>query len=158
MGDTTAGDDEEDGESAGQPPPAAEPTWLLRSMKVDDDGLPVIGHEYGSTLGARENDDIAVSSHGTVLPGPEGMSVAPDDPEFLPPHRRPPEFRGTGHYPVWRIRTDALDARLRARPDPKDPTHWLVGVDAESGLSEYRQALEETRQAWQQVKPGDEDE
>jgi hypothetical protein len=128
-------------------------------MKADEDGLPMIGHKFGSTLGARVGDDVEPTPTGTVGPGCGGMSVSPDEPERLPKHRRPPQFNGTGRDPVWRISPQALDRRLQCVPDPDDPErHWLVEPVVDMPVAEYQSLIEATRSHWQRLGLGDRDE
>src|SRR5438876_870665 len=73
---------------------------LYRSMKEDREGKPEVGRS-ARKLGVRPGIDIVVEPDGTVVGGAGGMSVAPDSPANLPPHRRPPGHAGTGKDPVW---------------------------------------------------------
>ena len=82
------------------------------------------------------------------------MSVAPDDPRHLPPHRRPVEFDGTGRDPLWRIRVQDLSADLRAVSDPRNPNHWLVAPGRAMTIDDLRAAVEETRDFWELIDKG----
>jgi hypothetical protein len=76
------------------------------------------------------------------------MSVAPDDPLNLPRHRRPKELDGTGSDPVWQFNMADLSADLRYWQDPLDPKHGAIEPATAMPLSEYEQALEQTRDRW----------
>ena len=91
-------------------------TELYRGMR-EADGLPVTG-PTARTLGARPGVDVPVGPDGMVHPGTGGVSVSPDSPLNLPPHRRPPEFGGTGRDPVWRLDERDLPDGLSYPPAP----------------------------------------
>jgi len=74
------------------------------------------------------------------------MSIAPDDPKFLPPFRRPSELGGRGKDPVWVIDTDDLGPDLQFRQDT--PTHGMIEPNRPMTLAEYERALESTRTKW----------
>ena len=63
---------------------------LYRSMSEGRDRRPQVGRSPRA-LGVRPGIDILVGADSTVVGGEGGMSVAPDSPANLPPHRRPPE-------------------------------------------------------------------
>ncbi len=116
---------------------------LYRGMK-DSDGLPEPGTS-GRTLGARPDDDLPLQG-GNVSPGSGGMSVAPDDPLNLPPHRRPPVYGGTGNDPVWEIYEDELGPNLIY--DQDKPWHGTIQPSSEMKWDDYLRALHETRKRW----------
>lgn len=80
------------------------------------------------------------------------MSTAPDDPKFLPAHRRPPEHGGTGKDPVWGAESSAISAGTLNWVQDK-PTHGNVEPKATMKYSEYRAALEGTAGLWKKI-PG----
>ncbi|HEX9679788.1 MAG TPA: RHS repeat-associated core domain-containing protein, partial [Candidatus Saccharimonadales bacterium] len=119
---------------------------LYRSMKKANDGLPEVGSS-GRTLGVRPQD-IPVEN-GMVRPNTGGMSVSPNSPHNLPPHRRPPEFGGTGKDPVFCIESSCLSDGLQYRPDPNNPTgHGFIEPSREMSSEEYQKLLGETRPLW----------
>jgi hypothetical protein len=129
-------------------------------MKANErDGLPEIG-ERGRYLGVQPGVDVLVDADGSVDPyqrraKPQGLSVSPPPVTNLQPHRRPPEFGGTGKDPVFELETDDLPEGLEYRPDPDDPGHGLIGPSRRMGFEEYRAAVLETRPLWRRVRPGD---
>ena len=119
---------------------------MHRGMK-DADGLPETGtssRTLGARPGAPPKGDIPIED-GVVRPG-HGMSVAPDDPLNLPPHRRPPEFGGTGKDPVWEIYEDELGPNLIF--DQDSPSHGTVQPNTDITWDEYLRALHETADRW----------
>lgn len=82
-------------------------------------------------------------------PGTGGMSVAPDDPRHLPPHRRPRSLDGTGVDPVFEVVGSRLPASLAVRRDRS--THALVEPAEIMGVEEYQVALCDTRWLWRRV-------
>lgn len=130
--------------------------WLFRSMRVEGDGLPMVG-PTARTLGARitgSTVDIAPDATGLVHPNTGGMSVAPDDPMNLPEHRRPTECGGVGTDPLFRIRRDSLGPDLQYRVDPTNPAkHGFIEPARAMTVSEYQQALAATRSEWIGVIP-----
>lgn len=125
-------------------------------MSVDDDGLPTLGDARGNQLGVRvgagtESDypSSELDAAGMVRPGVGGMSVSPNSPRYLVPHRRPPEHGGTAKDPAWGIDEDALGSNLRYRPDPLRPDlHGFVEPARRMHLSEYLGAIRQTRNNW----------
>jgi hypothetical protein len=97
------------------------------------------------TLGVRSDDDLPVVG-GVVQPGKGGMSVAPDDPSYLPDHRRPPELGGMGKDPVWGISTDLLGLKLNFRQDK--PGHGLFEPATEMSIIEFQEALADLAPRW----------
>lgn len=87
-----------------------------------------------------------------VRSGMGGMSVSPPPPENLPRFRRPPEFRGIGKDPVWRLETDGLPGTLRYRPDPEQPErHGFIEPSRAVDFDEYQAALYGTRDLWRRL-------
>lgn len=122
-------------------------------MQLADDGLPLVG-QTARTLGARPNVDLMVDGHGIVRPGAGGLSVSPNNPMHLPPHRRPPQFGGMGRDPVWQLWTGDLGEELAYRPDPRNPSgHGFIEPTRQMGFTAYQAALEATRERWHLV-PG----
>jgi hypothetical protein len=123
--------------------------FLFRSMTEAGDGRPLTGAS-GRMLGVRFGVDIQVGFDGTVRPGTGGVSVAPDDPMNLPPHRRPKEFGGTGRDPVWHIARADFGPHLTYRADPLNPTgHGFVEPARQMPADSYERAVLETRASWQ---------
>lgn len=121
---------------------------LYRSMKVAGDGLPELGRS-ARQLGVRPQIDISVDEDGVVVGGAGGMSVAPDSPFRLPPHRRPSELGGTGKDPVWELDASSLGELLSYREDPLLPgEHGFVEPGSPMGLERYEAALGATREVW----------
>lgn len=67
-------------------------------MKEDSEGHPECGPS-ARMLGVRLEGDIPIADTGEVQPETGGMSVAVDDPQHLPRHRRPPEHGATAATP-----------------------------------------------------------
>jgi hypothetical protein len=115
---------------------------LYRVMKVAADGKPEIGTR-GSMLGVRPTDPNATNAHpvfdvtavsGTDLVHPgEGLSTSPD------PNSRQPR-RGQA---VFEIETDDLGPDLTPHHDK--PGHCLLEPSRAMTLTEYQQALADTR-------------
>jgi hypothetical protein len=121
---------------------------LYRSMKMAGDGYPASG-PTARTLGVRPGVDIPVDADGVVAGGEGGMSVAPDSPDHLPEHRRPPSFGGTGKDPVWELDLADLGDALAYREDPLMPgVHGFIEPRLPMAFSEFEAALAQTRQAW----------
>ena len=121
---------------------------LYRAMKVDTDGKPLIGTN-GSMLGVRPTDptntnptalfDVdAVNDADLVHPG-EGLSTSPDANS-----RRPRKKEA-----LFEIDTDDLSRELE--PNPDKPGHCLLQPSLPMTLSEYQQALADTRDLWKRV-------
>ncbi len=125
---------------------------LFRAMKPDASGFPSCG-PTARTLGVRVPNDIAPDENGCVHPGTGGMSVAPDDPLRLPPHRRPPILGGGyGKDPVWKLLDARLGENLRFRPDPREPDdHGFVEPWAAIQVDQYQLALCATAPNWTQT-------
>jgi hypothetical protein len=122
---------------------------LYRAMIADSDELPVTG-PTARTLGVRPSIDITVDGLGWVDPGSGGMSVAPNDPMYLPRHRRPPEMGGTGKDPIWSIRVSDLSRSLVFRSDPFSPSvHGFVEPAVRMIFEEFQSALADSRRLWQ---------
>jgi hypothetical protein len=116
---------------------------LFRGMRPDGD-KPLIDRS-ARALGVRVGTDIVLDSEGNVAPG-QGMSVAPDDPLLLPPHRRPSEFGGTGTDPVWRLADNELGDSLSWSQDA--PTHGVIEAAHIMSLAEYEDGLADTQDRW----------
>jgi hypothetical protein len=121
---------------------------LYRSMKISENGLPVVG-ATARTLGIRADIDILVIS-GKVKPNAGGMSVSPPPPYNLPTHRRPAAFGGTGKDPVWEINMMCLSAfQLQYMPDPHQPNkHGFIEPITEMPFEQYQQAITATLHEW----------
>lgn len=120
---------------------------IYRSMRKSLDGLPAVG-ESSSTLGARAGIDIPVDVAGGVRPATGGMSVAPDDPLWLPKARRPIALGGTGRHPVYSLPVTALHPDLVARVD-RPPEHASVEPLAACSFEEFQAGIWSTRGRWE---------
>jgi hypothetical protein len=124
---------------------------LYRGMKDDGEGMPSCGPS-ARELGVRLEGEIRISENGMVEPQTGGMSVAPDNPMNLKPHRRPERFGGYGPDPVWQIDADDLPDSLTYRPDPKNPSgHGFVEPIERMTLTAYQEALATSRGVWSQT-------
>lgn len=124
---------------------------LFRAM-MEDEGMPAV-LQSARGLGVRSagaNPDVYPDEVGNVHPG-HGMSVAPDDPLLLPPHRRPPEFFGSGTDPVWQVADSHLPEELAYRATSL--THGQVEPSAPMHLEDFRHALAGTRAQWSRSDP-----
>jgi hypothetical protein len=77
--------------------------------------------------------------------------VSPDVRQ-LPPHRRPPEFGGTGRDPVWGIDEKDLGPDLTYRPDPDRDGHGFIEPARSMPLRDFQEAVERTASSWQLVR------
>jgi hypothetical protein len=79
------------------------------------------------------------------------MSVAPNRAEYLPQHRRPPAYGGTGRDPVFVLESQGMDDRLRYRADPRDVRHGFIEPSGPTTVAELRSVLCMTRSNWDTV-------
>ncbi len=121
---------------------------LYRGMKEDADGLPCCGSS-ARTLGVRVPADVSPDPDGRVRPATGGMSVAPDSPAYLQPHRRPRTLGGTGPDPVFFVQAEKLGPALTIRRDR--PEHALVEPTAVVELAFYVLTLHQTRPVWMKL-------
>jgi hypothetical protein len=126
--------------------PEAGGTTPFRSMQVAEDGTPLTG-ATARTLGIRPGE-IPTDEGGMVRPGTGGMSVAPDSPYNLQPHRLPVAMGGTGKDPLWWIGESDLGPSLSYRADPELAGHGFVEPSGPMSLEEYIAALESTAGSW----------
>jgi len=119
---------------------------LFRAMKCDENNLPLLG-QSASKLGVRPNKDIPIDAQGYVHPQTGGMSVTVDDVMCLPPHRRPPDFNGTGKDPVFSINKEQLPRTLTARQQGS-PHHYLIEPSDTCIFAQYEAHLFSTRPNW----------
>src|ERR1700694_3971178 len=93
---------------------------LYRCMRKEN-GFPAACGDSKWCLGVvicpDEYCDIDVGGDGLVHPATGGLSVSPDDPLYLPSHRRPKKFGGTSRHPLWALEHTALTAPVSYRPD-----------------------------------------
>jgi hypothetical protein len=75
------------------------------------------------------------------------MSVAPDDPYALPPHRRTAEFGGSSADLLWQIADAELPETLSFRRDSLE--HGLIEPAVAMPLGDYRDALADTQPSWE---------
>jgi hypothetical protein len=124
---------------------------LFRGMKSSG-GAPQIERSargLGVRVGpAQYPPDVTPDADGVVHPG-QGMSVAPDDPMSLEPHRRPREHGGRGADPVWEIEEDSLPSSLRFVAD--SVTHGVIEPASPMSLESYEAALASTAPQWSLV-------
>lgn len=77
------------------------------------------------------------------------MSVAPNSPQHLPEHRRPPDRGGTGKDPIWELDVAELGDELVYREDPLMPgVHGFLEPVSTMTFIAYESALIATRRAW----------
>jgi hypothetical protein len=98
-------------------------------------------------LGVRPEDVTVVA--GIVKADGKGMSLARFTPLNLPPHRRPPEWGGTGKDPVWAIPPAAFATPLKYVPDT--PTHANAAAAHDMPLAAMQTALGATQPLWTKV-------
>lgn len=121
---------------------------LYRGMNSDGDYPRVERSAKGLGVRVGEDGDVHPDAEGLVNPG-AGMSVAPDDPLFLPEYRRPAEFLGSAKHPVWAISENDLPEGLVVAID--DPEHGMIGPVRAMPLAEYEAALASTQSNWRLV-------
>ena len=122
-------------------------------MKATPSGVPECG-PIARTLGARIPRDIQPDQWSRVHPGTGGMSVSPDDPMNLPPHRRPPPLWGYGKDLVFGIAASRLGADLEFRRDPQDPrNHGFVEPAFVVLADAYQRSLCATAERWRLWRP-----
>jgi hypothetical protein len=97
------------------------------------------------SLGVRRDIDLPVAA-GWVRPGTGGLSVAPDRPDHLPSHRRPPTLGGTGKDPVWELDLACLGNRLAFRQDKIE--HGMIEPAWRMTLDDYVESLAATAPYW----------
>lgn len=123
---------------------------LFRSMIEDPDGLPAVGpsaRKLGVRPGlSRFGDVSAIADDDMVAPGGGGMSVAPGDPRYLLPHRRPVSLGGSSPDPIWSIELKDLGADLHFRQS--SPTHGVIEPNHSMTLLDFQAALAGTRSSW----------
>ena len=118
---------------------------LYRTMRMDDDGLPEISPSARG-LGVRP-DDIPVDENGYVYPGTGGISVSPNDPMNLIPHRRPLWLPGgTSKDPLWMINSNNLGPDLTYKPDTS--RHGFIEPAYPMPASQYKESLANTATSW----------
>lgn len=123
---------------------------LYRAMIEALDGLPQIGRgarELGVRTGDRapHNDILAILPNDLVSTT-EGLSVAPDDANDLPRHRRPVSLGGLGRDPVWSIEVAELGPLLGFFQDR--PRHGLISPRQPLELHLFEEELTKTRLYW----------
>lgn len=100
---------------------------------------------------------MIVQSDGHIHPQTGGMSVVPDDPSYLPDHRKPKWLGGTSKRPLWVIADDELPPALCYRPDDPDANglvvHGFVEPTSRMLPDDLQQHLSTTRETWQEVRP-----
>lgn len=121
-----------------------------RSMTPAEDGLPIVG-QSARLLGLRRGDDVTCDANDLVLSG--GMSVAPETPWNLPPHRRPRHLgrasTGNNKDAVYEIgEIDISKEQLTVTQDHED--HALIHGDGPCHFGELVRRIEATRPSWSQ--------
>ena len=122
---------------------------IFRGMK-DGSGMPKV-EASARGLGARPGTDIPVDADGLVHPNTGGISMSPS-PGDLPPHRKPPEFGGTGKDPIWKIDSDNLGDNLKYIPDK--PGHGTIQPSKSMSLGKYQEALGGLQNQFEKVECG----
>ena len=132
---------------------------IFRAMLADD-SVPVVGPSrkmLGVTAGHEPNVDITPTVDGLVIPESGGMSVAPAWTD-LPAHRIPRRLRdkcesaaGNNNRECWRLGSGAFNnsmvsSKLNLRVDSR--IHGVVEPSREMSLSDFQDALAQTRQQW----------
>ncbi len=129
---------------------------VYRAMREDkkNKGKPEVGNSANS-LGVRTcgpHKDISIIK-GVVHPNTGGMSVTPNDPSKLPPHRLPSKLlprskkkRGSKSNSVFSFQVDKLNPPLALCGCRSD--HALVGPLDCCVFSEFEQALYDTQNLW----------
>jgi hypothetical protein len=80
------------------------------------------------------------------------MSVAAEDAQNLPPHRRPPALGGIGRESVFVAQERDVTKPLRYRPDPaRSEEHGFIEPKAEMMLGAFRLALCDTKPIWKRL-------
>ena len=121
---------------------------LYRVMKVAPDGKPLVGKrrnmlgvrptDPANTDPSRRFDVAAVNDTDLVHPG-KGLSTSPD----------PDSLRVSRGEAVFEIETDELAPDLA--PNPDHPGHVLLEPSRSMPLSDFQQALVDTRDLWQRL-------
>ncbi len=123
---------------------------LYRSMKGES-ARPSLGRSHAALEVVVEGPraDIQGDREGYVNPGKHGMSVAPKDPLYLPAHRLPKAFGGTGSYELWSLSVLELPDDLEYHPSSN--THGVISPARRMTLHAYEELLYSTRLSWQSV-------
>jgi hypothetical protein len=119
---------------------------FFRAMKSDNNNFPQLG-QSARELGVRPNKDIPIDAQGYVHPQTGGMSVTVDNVMYLPAHRRPPNFNGTGKDPVFSINKEQLPKTLKARQQGSLHHHLIEPSDIYT-FTQYESNLYSTRPNW----------
>jgi hypothetical protein len=119
-------------------------------MTPADDGLPALG-PTARQLGLRRQVDVTCDSNDIVLQG--GMSVAPETPWNLPPHRRPRRLGRASTGPdkdgVFEIAEGDIEREELAITRDADH-HALVHGNGPCRFGELTERIERTRPSWRQ--------
>lgn len=120
---------------------------FFRSMTPADDGKPMVGPS-ARKLGLRR-EEVTCDLTDRVTSG--GMSVAPESPWNLPPHRRPKRLgrasTGPDNDHVFQIEDGVLlREQLAINRDADD--HALVQGNGACTFNELTARLERTRPSW----------
>jgi hypothetical protein len=122
---------------------------LYRGMNSDGDHPRVERSAKGLGVRVGDDGDVEPDAEGLVYPG-RGMSIAPDDPLFLPEFRRPREFLGSARHPVWGIAESDLPEELAVVID--NPEHGVIGPAEAMPLADYEAALASTQRSWSMIR------
>ncbi len=145
------------------PIPPTQPPKIYRAMKREPaDGLPVVGSNGSSELGARPGVDITVDPAGNVVLDESGMSVAPTwrnlDFTRIPKRLRSvvpgaagPNSTACFTMGVGTFQRNAVANGLELIPDrePVPVSHGVVAPVQVVPMAEYQSDLANTRAAWQ---------
>jgi len=114
-------------------------------MKIDADGLPMVGNRFGM-LGVRTPKDIAVDTNGQVHPESGGLSVERDIEDV--PFDPSPKFR------IFEAPRE-LPESLVFREDK--PGHVNSEPATTCTIEEFQRALASTRADWVPIPEADDD-
>ncbi len=123
---------------------------IYRSMKADEDGLPVVERSawgLGVRLGGPRPDVKVVQ--GMVEPGSGGMSVY-EKPERMSRARRPTQYGGFSTKPLFGLDEADLPDGLSLTP-PNPDTHRELEPARRMPIEEYEALLRETRSHWRRI-------
>jgi hypothetical protein len=119
---------------------------VYRAIRQDADGKPWLSDLVAKGLGVREGVDIFPDDEGVVHPGKAGPSVC-GRPKYIPLFLR--------DEPIWELDTNELPEYLVYKEDTDKPPgrHGFIAPAYAMDLSDYQDAIAETRDLWVQVSP-----
>jgi hypothetical protein len=119
-------------------------TYVYRAMQADGQHPRITPGRTGG-LGIRDRD-ISADARGLVSPGKEGLSVAPNNPLYLPSHFRPIALGGASSADLWRLDIRVLPSAL-VFVQTSD-RHGVVGPKQSMTLADYILQIESTVHLW----------